>query len=168
MKTKYSITGLDCPNCAAKLASLIEKDSQIQSCRINFLAEKITVESELDEQRRNDASVVEQRHERIGADQKTDPHREHQKHQKNSARASRHSRHTVRQGIADEKACRGCNERKAQRHDKGVRIGRQGKDVFQRKAAVPIGKGKVRNKHQRSNDKDHSPQQIRRRRHALK
>ena len=50
MKTKYSITGLDCPNCAAKLASLIEKDSQIQSCRINFLAEKITVESELDEQ----------------------------------------------------------------------------------------------------------------------
>lgn len=50
MKTKYSITGLDCPNCAAKLAALIEKNPGILSCRINFLAEKITVESELDEQ----------------------------------------------------------------------------------------------------------------------
>ena len=49
MKNKLKITGLDCPNCAAKLASLIEKCEGIESCKINFLSERITVESELDE-----------------------------------------------------------------------------------------------------------------------
>ncbi len=44
MKFKYEITGLDCPNCAAKLASLIEKEEGIDSCRINFLTEKLTVD----------------------------------------------------------------------------------------------------------------------------
>ena len=34
MKFKYTVTGIDCPNCAAKLAALIEK--------------KLTVESSLD------------------------------------------------------------------------------------------------------------------------
>ncbi len=47
MKTKYTITGLDCPNCAAKLASMIEKDERIESAKINFLTEKLTVESSL-------------------------------------------------------------------------------------------------------------------------
>ena len=40
MKTKFRIKGLDCPNCAAKLEG-------IESAKINFLTEKITVESEL-------------------------------------------------------------------------------------------------------------------------
>lgn len=48
MKNKFEITGLDCPNCAAKLAALIEKEDGISSAKINFLTEKLTVESELD------------------------------------------------------------------------------------------------------------------------
>lgn len=47
MKYKFTITGLDCPNCAAKLSSMIEADESILSCKINFLTEKVTVESEL-------------------------------------------------------------------------------------------------------------------------
>ena len=49
MKFKYTITGLDCPNCAAKLASMIEAKDGIDSAKINFLTEKLTVESSLDE-----------------------------------------------------------------------------------------------------------------------
>lgn len=49
MKFKYKITGLDCPNCAAKLASKMEKCDGIESAKINFLTEKLTVESELSE-----------------------------------------------------------------------------------------------------------------------
>ena len=50
MKFKYSITGLDCPNCAAKLAGLIEAKEGIDSAKINFLTEKLTVESSLSEE----------------------------------------------------------------------------------------------------------------------
>ena len=50
MKIKYTIIGLDCPNCAAKLASMIEKNEGITSAKINFLSEKLTVESELSEE----------------------------------------------------------------------------------------------------------------------
>jgi len=49
MKMRFKITGLDCPNCAAKLAGMIEKCEGISSAKINFLSEKLTVESELDE-----------------------------------------------------------------------------------------------------------------------
>lgn len=49
MKFKYKITGLDCPNCAAKLASKMEKCEGIESAKINFLTERLTVESELSE-----------------------------------------------------------------------------------------------------------------------
>ena len=49
MKFKYTVTGLDCPNCAAKLASMIEAKEGIDSAKINFLTEKLTVESSLDE-----------------------------------------------------------------------------------------------------------------------
>ena len=47
MKFKYTITGLDCPNCAAKLASMIDAKEGIDSAKINFLTEKLTVESSL-------------------------------------------------------------------------------------------------------------------------
>ena len=50
MKYKFTITGLDCPNCAAKLAKLFEDDANISVAKINFLTERLTVESELDEQ----------------------------------------------------------------------------------------------------------------------
>ena len=49
MKIKYSIIGLDCPNCAAKLAGRMEKREGIDSAKINFLTEKLTVETSLDE-----------------------------------------------------------------------------------------------------------------------
>ena len=49
MKIKYTITGLDCPNCAAKLAASMESKEGIDSAKINFLTEKLTVETTLDE-----------------------------------------------------------------------------------------------------------------------
>ena len=49
MKIKYTITGLDCPNCAAKLAGIIAGKDGIDSAKINFLTEKLTVETTLDE-----------------------------------------------------------------------------------------------------------------------
>ena len=49
MKFKFTIEGIDCPNCAAKLASMMEKIEGVDSAKINFLSEKLTVESSLDE-----------------------------------------------------------------------------------------------------------------------
>ena len=49
MKFKFDIVGLDCPNCAAKLAALMEKREGVTSAKINFLAERLTVESDLSE-----------------------------------------------------------------------------------------------------------------------
>jgi len=49
MKLKYTITGLDCPNCAAKLAANISGNEGIENAKINFLTEKLTVETALDE-----------------------------------------------------------------------------------------------------------------------
>ena len=48
MKFKFKITGLDCPNCAAKLATIMEGKDGIDSAKINFLTEKLTVESEME------------------------------------------------------------------------------------------------------------------------
>ena len=49
MKFKYIIEGLDCPNCAAKLAAMMEKLDGVDSAKINFLSEKLTVEASIDE-----------------------------------------------------------------------------------------------------------------------
>ena len=49
MKFKYTIEGLDCPNCAAKLATMMEKLDGVDSAKINFLSEKLTVEASIDE-----------------------------------------------------------------------------------------------------------------------
>ena len=49
MKIKYTITGLDCPNCAAKLADKMAAIPDIDSAKINFLTEKLTVETSLSE-----------------------------------------------------------------------------------------------------------------------
>ena len=49
MKFKFTVTGLDCPNCAAKLAANMSKEEGIESAKINFLTEKLTVESSLSE-----------------------------------------------------------------------------------------------------------------------
>ncbi len=49
MKIKYTITGLDCPNCAAKLAGQMSSIEGVDSAKINFLTEKLTVETTLAE-----------------------------------------------------------------------------------------------------------------------
>ena len=49
MKFKFKVTGLDCPNCAAKLADIISKKEGITTAKINFLTERLTIESELSE-----------------------------------------------------------------------------------------------------------------------
>lgn len=49
MKQKFTITGLDCPNCAAKLAKIMEGLDGVESAKINFLTEKLTVESDMPE-----------------------------------------------------------------------------------------------------------------------
>ena len=49
MKIKYNVYGLDCPVCASKLAGIIDSKEGIISAKINFLTEKLTVESELSE-----------------------------------------------------------------------------------------------------------------------
>ena len=49
MKKKYGITGIDCPNCAAKLSAIMEKCEGVGLAKINFLSEKLTVESTLSE-----------------------------------------------------------------------------------------------------------------------
>lgn len=50
MKMRFNIVGLDCPNCAAKLAMMIEEADGIETAKINFLTEKLTVESMLSEE----------------------------------------------------------------------------------------------------------------------
>ncbi|MBR5144199.1 MAG: cation transporter [Clostridia bacterium] len=55
MKLKYIITGIDCPNCAAKLATQMSAIDGIDSAKINFLTEKLTVETSLDEATAYDA-----------------------------------------------------------------------------------------------------------------
>ena len=50
MKFKYTITGIDCPNCAAKLAALMGNIDGVDSCKINFLTEKLTIESSTPEE----------------------------------------------------------------------------------------------------------------------
>lgn len=49
MKFKYKIYGVDCPVCASKLATKMAKTEGVDRVTINFLLEKLTVESELDE-----------------------------------------------------------------------------------------------------------------------
>ena len=49
MKFNFEITGIDCPNCAAKLAGDIGSAEGIDSAKINFLTEKLTIESSLEE-----------------------------------------------------------------------------------------------------------------------
>lgn len=48
MKVKYHVEGLDCPHCAARLEKMLSETDGIVDAKINFLTEKITVESELD------------------------------------------------------------------------------------------------------------------------
>ena len=46
MKTKFEIIGLDCPVCASKLATRVAELEGVTRCKINFLTEEMTVESD--------------------------------------------------------------------------------------------------------------------------
>ena len=49
MKKIIKVTGLDCPNCSAKLERIIAKSEGITDAKINFLLEKMIVVCESDE-----------------------------------------------------------------------------------------------------------------------
>ena len=49
MKHKFTIEGLDCPICASKLATKMAEIDGVDQVKINFITEKLTVESELEE-----------------------------------------------------------------------------------------------------------------------
>lgn len=46
MKKKFKVEGIDCPNCAAKIEKEVGKIEGVTSSKINFLAEKLTLEVE--------------------------------------------------------------------------------------------------------------------------
>lgn len=48
MKHKFTVEGLDCPMCASKLATKMAELEGVENVKINFLGEKLTVESELE------------------------------------------------------------------------------------------------------------------------
>ncbi|MBQ7822269.1 MAG: heavy-metal-associated domain-containing protein [Clostridia bacterium] len=50
MKITYKIKDLCCAHCAAKIEEAIAKLDGIEKANVNFLSEKITVETELDRQ----------------------------------------------------------------------------------------------------------------------
>ena len=49
MKHKFTVVGVDCPVCASKLATKMAEIEGVDYVKINFLTEKLTVESELTE-----------------------------------------------------------------------------------------------------------------------
>ena len=49
MKFKFTIEGVDCPMCASKLATMMAELNGVENVKINFLSEKLTVESSLEE-----------------------------------------------------------------------------------------------------------------------
>lgn len=48
MTYKFTVSGLDCPNCAKKLTAIIESKEDVESVKLNFLTEDLTVTTELD------------------------------------------------------------------------------------------------------------------------
>lgn len=49
MTYKFTVSGLDCPNCAKKLTAIMESKEDFDSVKLNFLTEDLTVQTELDE-----------------------------------------------------------------------------------------------------------------------
>ena len=49
MKLKFTIEGLDCPVCASKLATRMAEIEGVNNVKINFLSEKLTIDTELSE-----------------------------------------------------------------------------------------------------------------------
>ena len=49
MEMKYKLTGLDCPNCVARMEKVIGKVSGVKSVRINFASGRTIIEYSGDE-----------------------------------------------------------------------------------------------------------------------
>ena len=49
MKKTYKLTGVDCANCAAKMENRIGKLDGVKSCSVNFMLQKLTLETEDDD-----------------------------------------------------------------------------------------------------------------------
>ncbi len=49
MTYKFTVSGLDCPNCAKKLTAIMESKEDFDSVKLNFLTEDLTVTTALDE-----------------------------------------------------------------------------------------------------------------------
>ena len=45
MKKKFKITGLDCGHCASRLEEALNKIDGIESAKVNFLTQKVTIEA---------------------------------------------------------------------------------------------------------------------------
>jgi len=50
MKKTYQMEDLDCASCAAKMESAVAKLSGVKSCSISYMTQKITIETESDDQ----------------------------------------------------------------------------------------------------------------------
>lgn len=48
MKHKFNVEGIDCPVCASKLATKMSEIEGVDYVKINFLTEKLTVDSDLE------------------------------------------------------------------------------------------------------------------------
>lgn len=48
MTYKFTVSGLDCPNCAKKLTAIMESKEDFDSVKLNFLTEDLTITTELD------------------------------------------------------------------------------------------------------------------------
>lgn len=46
MKKRFKLTDLDCAHCAAKMEDAINKLDGINSAKVNFLAQKMTVDAD--------------------------------------------------------------------------------------------------------------------------
>ncbi len=44
MRKTYRLEELDCANCAAKMEDAIRRIDGVESCRVNFLTQKMTIE----------------------------------------------------------------------------------------------------------------------------
>ena len=48
MKKTYKMENLECAHCAAKMEAAISKLPGVESCSVNFLMQKVTIEAEKD------------------------------------------------------------------------------------------------------------------------
>lgn len=46
MKKVYTLENLDCPNCAAKMERAINSLDDVNSAKVNFLMQKLTLEAD--------------------------------------------------------------------------------------------------------------------------